>query len=1330
MPQFAEVALVASIKGLTTFNSGMSQMRRQMSLTGRSTSTFASLFNGQMGGIGKTVLGAGRTIRGFGNELVFLGFQLTFLATGAFAAIVTAGSEFESTIVRMTTLATATTDQLQGLADTALALGPALGTGPTEMANAMFDIVSSGFSAAEAMEIIQVTAKAAAIGLGDVRTVTDAVTSAMRAFSEDGLDAGRATDILVQAVREGKGEVDQLAGSIGRVLGIAGEMGLTFEQTAAFIATFTRVGVPAEVAITSLRSALTNILKPTATAETALEKYGLTIDDIRSIISDPKHGLQDALILLATIMEDDSEAFGDLIGSARGLAGTLIVTGPLLEDYQQVLSSIEQSTGATADAFDFFAQTTEFKVAAAKASLESLFITISNAVRPLVNLLLEQIPKIAAAISQLAAENPKLFLLAGAFAAVVAAAGPLLIVGGLMITTLGTFISVVGATITVLGSLATLPGLIIGPLVALAAAFVGVFVASFKKTREKLAEQGRAISFDAYAWGRNIVIQFARGIAAAAVYVIKVLVRLGTIIRDLLRPGSPPKLLPDIDKWGKGAMEAYMAGWLQADFNVFQEIAGTIEQFLRSMNIPDIGVVPAILEIRTELARLLEQFRLTGTVASGAIKNITDQFGAAGDIVGRYIQAMLDVEAATKAVTAAQLQLTEAQENLNDIQEKYNALLAPINDELEAIARRRQEVADDMRIAELQAIVNDENAPALAKELALMELREIELRRQAQAIGDKQETEEEAAQSAIDAAEEALALAQEELKLAEERVQALHQFIQVQQENNALIKEQISLLESLRDAMGGAAGGLEEELTGAGDLGDIEPPDIGGMLDDLDPPEDLDELLRKLGGPGGPDDLGLGELDLFANISGAADELVAEFQGIGEEIAAELQPAIDAFDELTEVWSDIFSTDFGNLPADSPIMVFLQSIRDAIDDSNIREFTNNFDPIAQTLERFGVISPLLGIAAEAMQLMLDTIIGLVDISEGDVGTFLEDIAKGLESIGVHVGDFDTLPELFNVFFLDPLTLVVGAVLAVVTAFALFVTATIQTVGVWQEQFAAAKLSAEDFFDGLTTIVGDIVDDVLATFGAKLVEWGGDIEKEFLRIQQFAAPIWIEIKKSIITPVNEFVISVLQSAGELFEGLVGEDGFLAKISRDGAALFLALATAAIAEVTRIQGEVETIFDNFGVWLSGQVATFRQWGIDIGSGLIAGIMEAIAPIIELVEGLMQTLAGAVDEENESGSPAQVYVRKGHDMMEGLVVGIMERAAGVISTMQEVMEQTSFVANSVVQGAIPAPDRPPTMYNSQMRESNFGPINIYGGIDLAALRVLIRQEVNGAL
>jgi TP901 family phage tail tape measure protein len=89
--------------------------------------------------------------------------------------------------------------------------------------------------------------------MGETADVARAVIAAMNAYGKENITAAHAMDVLHTAVVEGGAEADQFANTLGRVIAPAKLAGVSFEEVAASVATFTRLGVGADEAVTALR---------------------------------------------------------------------------------------------------------------------------------------------------------------------------------------------------------------------------------------------------------------------------------------------------------------------------------------------------------------------------------------------------------------------------------------------------------------------------------------------------------------------------------------------------------------------------------------------------------------------------------------------------------------------------------------------------------------------------------------------------------------------------------------------------------------------------------------------------------------------------------------------------------------------------------------------------------------------------------------------------------------------------------------------------------------------------------------------------------------------
>lgn len=316
-------------------------------------------------------------------------FQLTgaFILVGglvlALRATARAAIEFEAEMTKLQTLVGIQPELVDKWAVSLRKMAPAVGVGPRELSKALFVVTSAGIRTGEALEIVKLAAQASAIGLGDVTSVARAVTSAMQAYAKTNLSAAEATDVLVATVREGNLVASELASSLGRVLGIAAEVGVGFAELGGFIATFTRVGVTAQESVTALRGILNTTLKPTKQATEALAGFGISIGDVRRAIRE--EGLARTLIDLVSILREDEDALAAVFGNVRALSGVLATAGAQAEEFDRIIQSVSDSAGILKEGFATVGTTAKQSMAEASAAVEVLALAIGDKLLPMIS---------------------------------------------------------------------------------------------------------------------------------------------------------------------------------------------------------------------------------------------------------------------------------------------------------------------------------------------------------------------------------------------------------------------------------------------------------------------------------------------------------------------------------------------------------------------------------------------------------------------------------------------------------------------------------------------------------------------------------------------------------------------------------------------------------------------------------------------------------------------------------------------------------------------------------------------------------------------------------
>ncbi len=332
-----------------------------------------------------TVKAEGRTMMGVAerNSAAFTAAGVAVGAAGAAIAmgLKSAGREaaaFESRLTKSTTLIGVSTSEMRKMGDAALRMSET-GKGPQELADALFFAQSAGLRGADALDVVEQSTKAASIGLGDTATITDLVTSAVNAYGSETLSASDATDTLVGTVREGKAEADELAGSMGRVLPIASNMGVSLDQVGAAMAAMTRTGTNAAESATQLRAIMLGLLKPTQQAEEAMAGLGLSSSGLRDTIQED--GLWAALQQLKTAVGDNDDVMAQIFPNVRALAGVMDLTGASAEATGQIFENMTDVTGLTADGFEEWSKTTEASQKRFSASMEAVKIAAGESLQ-------------------------------------------------------------------------------------------------------------------------------------------------------------------------------------------------------------------------------------------------------------------------------------------------------------------------------------------------------------------------------------------------------------------------------------------------------------------------------------------------------------------------------------------------------------------------------------------------------------------------------------------------------------------------------------------------------------------------------------------------------------------------------------------------------------------------------------------------------------------------------------------------------------------------------------------------------------------------------------
>lgn len=401
-------------------------------------------------------------LEGFANKADAAGKKLSASVTAPLVGIGTAAVKmangFELEMSRIEGLVGESAHAVDGMKESVLGLAGATGKAPQELASALFAVESAGLRGQQAMDALEIAAKASTAGLGDTRSVALAAAASMTAYQASGMTAAKATDILTATVREGNLSAEQLAGSISRVLPIAAAAGVGLEEVGAAAAIITRSGASAAEAMTQIKASIMSLNAPSKEARNRMEEYGLSVEQVQRTLRND--GLVAALQLLNDATGGNAVAMREILGSSEALTGALTLLGTEAGTLESVFEGVANSTGDTQRAFEATTATTAFKMTQAFAEIKVALVEVGAVIAPIAATVAGGIADMVSAFAGLPAPIQNVLLVVGALAA---ALGPLLVIAGQMAS------AIVG-----LQSLAATLGVSFG---ALAVSIVGVTAA-------------------------------------------------------------------------------------------------------------------------------------------------------------------------------------------------------------------------------------------------------------------------------------------------------------------------------------------------------------------------------------------------------------------------------------------------------------------------------------------------------------------------------------------------------------------------------------------------------------------------------------------------------------------------------------------------------------------------------------------------------------------------------------------------------------------------------------------------------------------------------------
>ncbi|MGI0120277.1 phage tail tape measure protein [Zooshikella sp. RANM57] len=342
-------------------------------------------------------------------------------------------ADFEEKMSGVAAVARASDSELEVLTKTARKLGAETSYSASESAEGMKFLAMAGFKTNQVIAAMPGLLNLAKAGATDLGGASDIASDILSGFGLKPEQMSRVSDVLTATFTTANTNLSMLGETMKYVAPVARQAGMGLEETAAMAGLLGNVGIKGSQAGTTLRAMITRLAAPARSGAKTLSRLGVSAKDssgdmrnLVEVIGDiaaatENMGSAEKLQVLKSVFGEEPAAGMAELLSQEGAKG--------ITKYLEVINSAD---GRAAEVAKKMGNNANGRLKEFASAVESLNITIADALLPTLKNAIVWITAIIRRIEQWAAEHPELVrvltITASAFGAIAAACVPLLLV--------------------------------------------------------------------------------------------------------------------------------------------------------------------------------------------------------------------------------------------------------------------------------------------------------------------------------------------------------------------------------------------------------------------------------------------------------------------------------------------------------------------------------------------------------------------------------------------------------------------------------------------------------------------------------------------------------------------------------------------------------------------------------------------------------------------------------------------------------------------------------------------------------------------------------------
>lgn len=281
--------------------------------------------------------------------------------------------ELESMTAKLETISGSSA--VSGLASEIKQLSSDTGKYATDLTDVAYNAISAGTAVEESVNMAKTSSELATAGFTNEASALSVLETAMNSYGDQIESVSDVSDSLITVQNLGVTTVDQLAAQMGKAISTAAAYNVSLGNVESGYISITKAGI--------------NTAEGTTYLSGMLNELGNTSSDIAKVIKDETgqsfgqlmndgKSLADVLGIVYDTVGKNSEAMINMFGSQEAGKAAMAIINQGLDQFNNNLEAVENSTGATAAAYAIMADTTEFSHNRMRNSAKNLSIVIGD----------------------------------------------------------------------------------------------------------------------------------------------------------------------------------------------------------------------------------------------------------------------------------------------------------------------------------------------------------------------------------------------------------------------------------------------------------------------------------------------------------------------------------------------------------------------------------------------------------------------------------------------------------------------------------------------------------------------------------------------------------------------------------------------------------------------------------------------------------------------------------------------------------------------------------------------------------------------------------------